>query len=496
MIDPQKEAEIRRLYFAEHFKVGTICSQMSVHRDVVLRAISAERMVRTRSVAENLLLDPFKDFIARTLAQYPELRATRLFEMLKSRGYQGGVHTVRRHASQNRPRPKREVFFRLETVAGEQGQVDWAHFGNVQIGNTTRTLSCFVLVLSYSRGIFARFFLDQSTDNFLRGHVEAFAQLGGVPRVLLYDNLKSVVIERIGEHIRYHPRILDLAGHYHFAPRPCAPYRGNEKGKVERSIHYLRYSFFAGRSFRSVAQINAELAEWIAKTAHARTIAGTDAPVVDRLAIERPRLLPLPEQPFCADTTLAVSTNKTPYLRFDLNDYSIPHTHVGLSLTLSASEHRVRILDGSSQIANHARSYERGRRIEDHAHFAALEAQKRHARELRGRHRLVELCPSAAKLIELQALRNHALGSYTSQLLRLLDHYKPQAIERAITTAIARGALGVPSIEHILEQERRKKNQPIAQLPLVLRDARAEQLQTIAQPLDAYDSLSLRGEKS
>ena len=183
-------------------------------------------------------------------------------------------------------------------------------------------------------------------------------------------------------------------------------------------------------------------------------------------------------------------------MRFDLNDYSIPHTHVGLSLTLRASEHRVRILDGLFEIANHARSYERARRIEDPAHFKALEEQKRRARELRGRHLLVDACPSAQKLIELVALRNQSLGAYTSMLLRLLDHYKPQALERAISIAIERGALGVASIEHILEQERRKQKLPLAASPLVLLDPRAQQLQTVAQSLDTYDSLSLRGEPS
>lgn len=493
MIDPQKEAEIRRLFFAEHWKVGTIVAELSIHRDVVLRAIGAERMVRAKNAAEALALDPFKDFIAQTLEQHPRLRATRLMEMIKARGYQGGVHTLRRYVRTTRPKPKREVFFRLETVPGEQGQVDWAHFGKVRIGNAMRTLSCFVLVLSHSRAMFARFFLDQSTENFLRGHVDAFAALGGVPRVLLYDNLKSVVLERIGEHVRYHPRLLELAGHYHFAPRPCAPYRGNEKGKVERSIHYLRYSFFAGRPFRSVAVLNAELAHWIHSIAHARTLVGTDTCVAERLDLERQRLLPLPQQPYCPDTVLAVSATKTPYVRFDLNDYSVPHTHVGLSLTLRASEDRVRILDGLFEVANHARCYERGRRIEDQGHFKALEEQKRRARELRGRHKLFDACPSAQKLIETAALRNQSLSGYTTSLLRLLDHYKPHAVERAIAIALQRGALGVPSIEHILEQERRKHRQPFTPAPLVLLDQRAQQLQTVAQSLDSYDALSIRG---
>jgi transposase len=164
------------------------------------------------------------------------------------------------------------AYLRLDTLPGEQAQVDWGNFGPIRVGSTTRLLSCFALVLSWSRACDARFALDQTRESFLRGHVEAFAALQGVPRTLLYDNVKSVVLERVGEHIRFHPRVLELAGHYHFAPQPCAVARGNEKGRVERFLGFLRHSFFAARPFRSVEDLNAQLARWIAEVAHARLV--------------------------------------------------------------------------------------------------------------------------------------------------------------------------------------------------------------------------------
>ena len=111
--------------------------------------------------------------------------------------------------------------------AGRDVKVDWGNFGKIQIGSAKRSLSCFVMVLSWSRAIYARFALDQTLETFMRGHVQAFTALGGVPREILYANLKSVVLDRAGDHIRFHPRILDLAGYYHFAPKPCAPYRSS-----------------------------------------------------------------------------------------------------------------------------------------------------------------------------------------------------------------------------------------------------------------------------
>ena len=146
-----------------------------------------------------------------------------------------------------RPRPAAEAFLRLKTHPGEQAQVDWGHFGTIRIGNADRPLWCFVMVLSWSRAMWARFVLDPQMEGFLRCHQQAFHALGGVPRVVLYDNLKSVVIDRIGDEVRFNDRILEFAGHFAYDPRPCAPYRGNEKGRVERRIRDLRESCFAAR---------------------------------------------------------------------------------------------------------------------------------------------------------------------------------------------------------------------------------------------------------
>jgi transposase len=229
MIDAELYARIRRLFFAEHWKVGTIATELGVHHDTVERAIEADRFVRAPRQIRPSLLDPYKAFIDQVLEKHPRLRATRIFDMLRTRGYPGGYFPVMRYVRSARPTSRAEAFLKLTTLPGEQAQVDWGHFGKIQVGAATRALSCFVLVLSWSRAMFARFTLDQTLETFLLGHALAFEALRGVPRRILYDNLKSVVVERVGEHIRFHPTILESAGHYHFAPVPCAPYRGNEK---------------------------------------------------------------------------------------------------------------------------------------------------------------------------------------------------------------------------------------------------------------------------
>ena len=156
----------------------------------------------------------------------------------------------------------RQGFLRLRTLPGEQAQVDWGHFGHLAVGRARRPLMAFVMVLSHSRMIFLRFFLNARMDSFLRGHVEAFSAFNGCPRVVLYDNLKSAVLERQGDAIRFNPELLGLAGHYRFEPRPVAVARGNEKGRVERAIRFIRDSFFAGRTFSDLRDLNAQARAW------------------------------------------------------------------------------------------------------------------------------------------------------------------------------------------------------------------------------------------
>ncbi|MDQ7008627.1 MAG: IS21 family transposase, partial [Acidobacteriota bacterium] len=227
MISAEQRAEIRRLFFAEHWKVGTIAAELGVHPDTVRRAIDVESFKWGKQRrSSNGVTGPYLDFIRETLKHYPRLRATRIYEMIRARGYTGSVVQLRRAVRKLRPRT-REAFLELRTFPGEQGQVDWAHFGTVPVGRARRRLSCFVMVLSHSRAMYLEFFFSQSLEDFLRGHVRGFSFFEGVPRVLLYDNLRSVVLERRRDAIRFHPRLLELCGHYHFQARPCRPARGN-----------------------------------------------------------------------------------------------------------------------------------------------------------------------------------------------------------------------------------------------------------------------------
>ena len=458
VISTDLSAQILRLYQAERWRPGTISRQLHVHRDTVRRVLAHAGIAPPAMVLRPSRVDPFRPFIVQTLTKFPTLTAARLFDMVHERGYRGSPDHFRHLVATMRPRPAAEAYLRLRTLAGEQAQVDWGHFGHLQIGRARRPLMAFVMVLSYSRRIFLRFFLNARMDSFLRGHVEAFTAFGGCARVLLYDNLKSAVLERVGDAVRFNPELLKFATHHRFEPRPVAVARGNEKGRVERAIRYVRESFFAAREFADLVDLNAQARAWCeGQASDRRWPEDSRRSVRDAFEAERASLLALPECEFALGERLAVHVGKTPYVRFDLNDYSVPHTHVRRTLGVVAHEQRVRVFDGATELCAHVRSYDSGAQIEDPSHIQALVERKRLAHAHRGIDRLAHAAPSSATLLKRAAERGHNLGTITAALLRLMDRYGAAALEAAICQALAQGVPHPNAVRLALERAREQQ---------------------------------------
>ncbi len=491
MIPRALEAEILRLHHTEHWPVGTIARQLRVHHGTVRRVLAQAGVLTAPRTARASIVEPYVGFITETLAKYPTLRASRLYAMVRSRGYPGAADHFRAIIARLRPRPAAEAYLRLRTLPGDQGQTDWAHFGKLAVGRAVRPLMAFVMVLSYSRMLFLRFYLGASMSEFLRGHVEAFAYFNSVPRVLLYDNLKSAVLERVDQAIRFHPKLLELAAHYRFQPRPVAVARGNEKGRVERSIRFAREAFFAGRTFRDLEDLNAQALAWCAGAAAERPCPeDRTRSVREVFEEERSCLLALPDNPFPCEARIEASVHKTPYVRFDWNEYSIPHTHVNRTLVVLATLQSVRILEGAQVLATHPRSFDRGARIEDPAHLEALVAHKRAARAHRAQDRLQHAAPSAKPLFLRAAERGAHLGVLTRGLLQLLDSHGAQALEAAIAAALAEDAAHLGAVRHFIDAHAHARGErpPIAvALP---KDPRLEHLSVRSQPLSDYERLA------
>ncbi|MDR2155109.1 MAG: IS21 family transposase [Burkholderiaceae bacterium] len=489
-LSPEQQASILRYYHAERWRVGTIATQLGLHRDTVARVLAQAGLPRLGPILRASAIDPYLPFIHKTLEQFPTLTAARLYGMVRERGYPGRPDHFRHLIARYRPRPASEAYLRLSTLPGEQCQVDWAHFGHLQIGRARRPLMGFVMVLSWSRQIFLRFYLDARMENFLRGHVAAFEQWQGAPRIALYDNLKSAVLERQGNAIRFNPALLALAAHYRVEPLPVAVARGNEKGRVERAIGYVRTAFFAGRTFGGLDDLNAQAQTWADGQASDRKHPqDTRLTVREAFAQEREHLLALPDWPAPTDEIRAVSVGKTPYARFDLNDYSVPHAYVRRTLTVTASAHQVRVLDGQTVLATHARSYDRGQQVEAPGHIAELAAHKARAGAHRGVNRLAAAVPAAAELLRQGAERGEPLARLTRTLEDWLDHYGAAELDAAIADALARGVAHPNAVRRALEQRRLARRAAVPIAVALPEHIKQRDVPVRAHRLEPYDRL-------
>jgi len=460
-VPPEIEAEIRRLFFAEHWKVGTIAGQLDVHHDVVRRVLGLLPPPEATGPRAQRL-DPYREFIAAQLEQYPRLRATRLFDMIQPRGYRGSVRTLRRWVARVRPAPPPEVFLRLQPLAGEQAQIDWAHVGTLPVPGGERSLWVFLMVLAYSRALWAELVFELTADSLGRSLVRGTTWMQGSARQWLFDNPKVVVLERHGDAARFHPDLLELAGHYHVQPRLCAVGKGNQKGRVERAVRYLRERFFAGRRITDLASGNRELARFLEEIALPRPHpVFKDRSVADVLAEERPQLLPLPATPPATDRVLSAAADKTASVRFDTNLYSVPPTAAGKTLTLVANDTRVRILDGALEVARHPRCWGRRQVIELPEHRAEILRLKRAAQELKGRDRLRALIPSIDTLYARWIEAGRSLRHTTAFANRLLDLYGEAIFIHAVTEILQRGLHDPGALAQLCEQQRRARSRPV-----------------------------------
>lgn len=493
MISDEVAAAILRLHFGEAWSCGTIASQLGVHRDTVRRVLADARAPAALAAPHPSKLDPYIPKIMEILTKHPDLQAKNLYEMMRERGYKGGPDHFRHRIAGLRPKKTAEAFLRLRTLPGEQAQVDWAHFGSRVVKGGTRKLYAFVMVLSYSRRIYLEFGFDIGMAGFLRGHSHAFDFFGGVVRVALYDNLKSAVLERYGDIIRFHPELLDLSAHYRYEARPVAVARGNEKGRVERAIQYVRKAFFAGREFKDLDDLNAQAHRWTASEAEVRLCPEDRLCTVEKaFHHEQPLLRRLPSEPYPTEERKGVTVGKVPYARFDTNDYSVPHTCVRRELVILASLSRVRIFDGPDLVAEHARSFDMHQQIENLRHLEVLREHKAAAHAQTTQDWLLRTVPEASELLTRLAKRQGSIATAVAQLARLLQSYGHAEFSAAVRQVLADTGSHQNGVRHVLEKRRAARGQtPLSETML---DNTSVQQQIAVTPHDRspYDTLGRR----
>lgn len=480
------EVEIARLAQAEGWAVGTIASELGVHYEVVERVLDAEHEVVKERAPRASELDMYKPFVHGVLEKHPRLRATRIFHMLRKRGYRGSAKTVRRYVATVRPRRPAEAYLVCERLPGEQAQIDWGKVGTLAVPGGVRVLWVFLMTLAYSRYRYAELVLDLGVETLRRSLRRAVCFFGGTPREWLFDNTKAVVIERFGEAKRFQRDLLELAAALHVMPRLCRPRRPTDKGGVERGIRDLKEGHFAGRTIRSIEQGNRELLEFVQEVVCERKHPTQPTRTVGEVwEEERTKLLPLPVHFPSTDLVTPVSVDKTASVRLATNRYSVPARYAGRTLTLVADDSTVRVLDGTTEVAHHARSQGRDQRIDDLAHRRELAVQRRAANAAPVRHHLLVEVSELGILFERWVVRGRNVGALTGRTKKLRDLYGFEIFREAVLEMVAHETHDVGALALLCEQARRRRNQPVP-LPLPL-PAHVIDVDIVSHDLAGYD---------
>jgi transposase len=486
MLPAATQAEILRLRYAERWGYSRIARHLGIHRETA-RTVSLRRSVALAPAPpapRTTVLTPFRARIQALLTEDPTRSAVTICQALRQEGYRGGISALRGAVRRLRPSAAPAAMATLTFGRGEAAQVDWGEFGDVfGIG---RAVHAFVLVLCYSRLLTVTFTFSQTLESFLWCHEAAFAFVGGCPKECWYDNLATAVAERRGKLIRFHPRFLAYAGHHRFRPVACNVGKGNEKGRVEDAIKYLRANFWPGRTFRDLADLNTQAQAWRDTMANQREHRVTRK--VPRLLVaeERPHLLPLGE-PYDTDEVRSVIVPPHFRVAFDGNRYSVPWRLVGKPLTLRADAETVTLWYGRHRVARHARCWRRGLDVILPAHADGLLATKPGAQAHWQVEAVQALGPAARQYLELIRAGTRSLRAELDHLLLLTTLYGPTAVEAALAACLAQAIVGSHHVEQWL---RLQDTPPVAPPPLTLADPRLT-VPPVRPNLQRYDALLL-----
>lgn len=485
-VSREVEVEIQRLSHAEGWLPGTIAAELGVHHEVVERVLDAEHADPKERPPRPSKLDPYKPFLLRTLDKHPRLRATRLFHMIRKRGFKGKVKIVRTYVQTVRPRSHADAYLVCERLPGEQAQIDWGKVGTIAVPGGHRVLWVFLMTLAYSRYRYAELVLDLGVEALRRSLLRAVCFFGGTPREWLFDNTKAVVIERFGDAKRLQRDLLELAASMHVIPRLCRPRRPTDKGGVERGIRDLKEAHFAARTIRSIERGNRDLIDFIHEVVSERNHPTQPTRLVREVwEEERAVLLPLPKHLPSTDLVTPVAVDKTASVRLATNRYSVPSKYAGGTLTLVADDAVVRLLDGDTEIARHPRSHGRHQRIDDLVHRRDLVLERRAANAAPVRdHMLLEI-PELRVLCERWVVRGRNVGSMTSRTKKLRDLYGVEILREAVLEMVAHETHDVGALALLCEQARRRRNLPIP-MPFML-PPHVVDVDVVSRGLASYD---------
>jgi transposase len=461
MIDYELFCKIHHLKEQQGLNAHQISGELGMDPRTVTKWLNRKGFSQRKAAVRSSKLDPFKNHITRLLESHA-YSAVQIMAQLREQGYDGGYSIVKDHVRAIRP-PKSRAYLRLAFAPGECAQVDWGSWGSVAVGNTRRRLSFFVMVLCYSRMLYVEFTLSQSMEHFLACHKNAFDFFGHVPKKIMVDNLKSAVLRRIiGRAPVFNPKYLDFANHYGFTIAPCNVGKGNEKGRVENAVGYVKKNFLAGLQIPDFAAIAPAARTWLETVANVRIHGETRIKPLELFEAERACLLPLPVHDLDIASVNPQRASSQFRITCETNRYSVPAEYAGSTLTVKTDPERICVYAGEKLIARHIRSYARHQDFEDPDHPKALLAQRKKARDQKIFMRFLALSPKADLYYRKLAERRLNPQEHVRKIVALSEIYGTEPIAGAIEDAFVFEAFSCEYITNLLEQRARFHQEPAA----------------------------------
>jgi transposase len=447
MIDFELFAQIRNCHEQKGLKPAQIARELGMDPRTVAKWIRENHFHKRAPVQRPSKLDPFKPSIVRMLETHP-YSAAQILQRIREEGFDGRYSIVKDYVRKVRPK-RTPAFLKLAFAPGECAQVDWGSWGSVNVGSTSRRLSFFVMVLCYSRMMYLEFTVSQTMEHFLACHQNAFDYFGSVPSKIMVDNLKSAVIERsTGKPPVLNPTYLDFANTHGFTIAPCNVRAGNEKGRVENGVGYVKKNFLSGLDIPHFEAVNPAARIWLNEIANVRIHGETRKKPVELFQEEKPHLLPLPPHSFDVAAVHQVRASSQFRVAFDSNRYSVPAQYAGARLTLKAYPDR------------HPRSFERHQDFEDPDHPKPLLAQRQKARDQSLLLRFLALSPRATDYYRELDRRRMNPRHHVQKIVALSEIHGPDKVQRAIEDAFSFQAFSCEYIANLLEQRARLLPEP------------------------------------
>jgi len=459
MIDYETYMKIKSYHEKDGLNCNQIAAIMGLTFKTVNKWLNEKRYHMRKSTCRSSKLDPFKNQILQMLEKYP-YSAAQIFLRIKDNGFDGGSTIVKDYVRKIRP-PKTKAYLKLSFSPGECAQVDWGSYGSVNVGSTRRRLSFFAMVLCYSRMMYVEFTVSQTMEHFLACHQNAFDFFGSVPNKIMVDNLKSAVLKRIiGQAPVFNPRYLDFANHHGFAIVACNVRAGNEKGRVENGVGYVKKNFLAGLDIPDFGAIHPAASHWLETVANVRIHGETRQKPVELFEKERSFLNAVPANIFDVATVSQIRASSQFRITVDTNRYSVPAEYAGARLTLKTYPDRLCIYRDDKLIARHVRSYDRYLDFENPDHPKELLRQRKKARDQKIYMRFLTLSPKAEQYYRMLEQRRMNPRHHVQKIVALSEIYAPEAVDRALNDAFTFQAFSCEYIANLLEQRSRSLPEP------------------------------------